>query len=192
MEGAESTRLDQGRSPSYIASGLKRWPTDPYVFGFRSQTPPAQRAAFGTKGEKGKTEGVIDDAGWMHTGDLATIDSEAYCVGRIKDMVIRGGENPYPREIEEFLYRHPKIEEAQVFGVADLKYGEKLCVWIKVEEESEDDVRAFCTGQIAHQKAPRYIMFVDEFPMTVTGKMQKVIMRQRTEEQLGLKAMTTA
>lgn len=101
-------------------------------------------------------------------------------------MVIRGGENLYPREIEEF-------EEAQVFGMADLKYGEELCVWIKVRGgESEDDVRAFCTGQTAHQKVPRYIMFVDEFPMTVTGKMQKFILRQRTEERLGLKAMTNA
>ncbi|CAN7579647.1 AMP-binding enzyme [Rhizobium sp. LjRoot258] len=129
----------------------------------------------------------------MHTGDLATIDSEAYCVGRIKDMVIRGGENPYPREIEEFLYRHPKIEEAQVFGVADLKYGEELCVWIKVEEGSRKTTfEPFAQARSLIRRPPRYIMFVDEFPMTVTGKMQKVIMRQRTEEQLGLKAMTTA
>ena len=148
-------------------------------------------------GDKEKTDDVVDAAGWMHTGDLATLDEEGYCniVGRIKDMVIRGGENLYPREIEEFLFRHPKIQEVQVFGVADTKYGEELCAWIRLrdgETMSEDDVRSFCQGQIAHQKIPRYVEFVNEFPMTVTGKIQKFIMRQKVEEQLGLKAAKTA
>jgi fatty-acyl-CoA synthase len=144
-----------------------------------------------------KTDEVIDGAGWMHTGDLATIDAEGYCniVGRIKDMVIRGGENLYPREIEEFLFRHPKIQDVQVFGVADAKYGEELCAWIRLREGDSmtaDEVRAFCQGQIAHQKVPRYVEFVDEFPMTVTGKVQKFIMRQQVEERLGLKSAKTA
>ena len=148
-------------------------------------------------GDKEKTDDVVDAAGWMHTGDLATLDEEGYCniVGRIKDMVIRGGENLYPREIEEFLFRHPKIQEVQVFGVADTKYGEELCAWIRLrdgETMSEDDVRSFCQGQIAHQKIPRYVEFVNEFPMTVTGKIQKFIMRQKVEERLGLKAAKTA
>jgi fatty-acyl-CoA synthase len=144
-----------------------------------------------------KTADVIDAARWMHTGDLATLDAEGYCniVGRIKDLVIRGGENLYPREIEEFFYRHPKIQDVQIFGVADPKYGEELCAWIRVREGctlTEDEVRAYATGQIAHQKIPRYIQFVSEFPMTVTGKVQKFIMRQRVEEQLGLKRAETA
>jgi fatty-acyl-CoA synthase len=147
--------------------------------------------------EAGKTADVIDAARWMHTGDLATLDAEGYCniVGRIKDMVIRGGENLYPREIEEFFYRHPKVQDVQIFGVADLKYGEELCAWIRVREGctlTEDEVRAFADGQIAHYKVPRYIQFVSEFPMTVTGKVQKFIMRQRVEEQLGLKRAETA
>ncbi|WP_081055080.1 AMP-binding protein, partial [Burkholderia diffusa] len=128
-----------------------------------------------------KTREVLVD-GWMHTGDLATLDADGYCniVGRLKDMVIRGGENVYPREIEEFLFRHPKIQSAQVFGVPDAKYGEELCAWIVLragEQMTEDDVRAFCNGQIAHYKIPRYIRFVDELPMTVTGKVQKFVMR---------------
>jgi fatty-acyl-CoA synthase len=147
--------------------------------------------------EPEKTADVIDAARWMHTGDLATLDEEGYCniVGRIKDMVIRGGENLYPREIEEFFYRHPKIQDVQIFGVADLKYGEELCAWIRVREGetlTEDEVRAFATGQIAHHKIPRYIQFVNEFPMTVTGKIQKFIMRRTVEEQLGLKRAETA
>jgi fatty-acyl-CoA synthase len=147
--------------------------------------------------EAEKTAEVIDAARWMHTGDLATLDGEGYCniVGRIKDMVIRGGENLYPREIEEFLFRHPKIRDVQVFGVADPKYGEDLCAWIRLREGetmSEEEVRAFCRGQIAHQKIPRYIQFVDEFPMTVTGKVQKFIMRRMVEEQHGLKSADTA
>lgn len=147
--------------------------------------------------ESEKTADVLDANGWMHTGDLATIDDEGYCniVGRIKDMVIRGGENLYPREIEEFLYRHPKIQDVQIFGVADSRYGEELCAWIRVrsgEQMTADEVRAFCEGQIAHNKIPRYVEFVDEFPMTVTGKIQKFLMRDAVEQRLGLKAAKTA
>ncbi|MCK5273585.1 MAG: AMP-binding protein, partial [Alphaproteobacteria bacterium] len=140
-------------------------------------------------GDEEKTAEAIDDAGWMHTGDLANIDEEGYCniVGRIKDMLIRGGENIYPREIEEFLYRHPDIEDVQIFGVPDRKYGEEICAWVKLREgasASPEDIRAFCEGQIAHYKIPRYVKFVDGFPMTVTGKIQKFIMRDKTIEQL--------
>ncbi|MCJ9702845.1 MULTISPECIES: AMP-binding protein [unclassified Bradyrhizobium] len=147
--------------------------------------------------ESEKTADVLDANGWMHTGDLAVIDDEGYCniVGRIKDMVIRGGENLYPREIEEFLYRHPKIQDVQVFGVADNRYGEELCAWVRVrsgETLSAEEVRAFCEGQIAHNKIPRYVEFVDEFPMTVTGKIQKFLMRDTVEQRLGLKAAKTA
>ena len=144
-----------------------------------------------------RTAQVIDRARWMHTGDLAIIDAEGYCniVGRIKDMVIRGGENIYPREIEEFLYRHPKIQDVQVFGVPDPKFGEELCAWIKPragESLTAEEVQAFCRDQIAHYKVPRIIRFVDEFPMTVTGKMQKFIMRERIARELGLKEAATA
>ena len=147
--------------------------------------------------EAEKTADVLDANGWMHTGDLAVIDSEGYCniVGRIKDMVIRGGENLYPREIEEFLYRHPKIQDVQIFGVADDRYGEELCAWIRPragESLTIEEVRAFCHGQIAHNKIPRYVEFVDEFPMTVTGKIQKFLMRDDVEARLGLKAAKTA
>ena len=136
-----------------------------------------------------RTAQAIDRAGWMHTGDLATIDAEGYCaiVGRIKDMVIRGGENVYPREVEEFLYRHPKISDVQVFGVPDSKFGEELCAWVRLREGesmTEEDVREFCAGQIAHFKVPRFVRFVDEFPMTVTGKMQKYLMRAAMEKEL--------
>ncbi len=148
-------------------------------------------------GDAARTAEVLDDAGWMHTGDLATLDAEGYCniVGRIKDMVIRGGENIYPREIEEFLFRHPQIQDVQVFGVSDPKYGEELCAWIRLrdgETLSEPAVRAFCAGQIAHQKIPKYIQFVDAFPMTVSGKIQKFVMRRCVEEQLGLARSETA
>jgi fatty-acyl-CoA synthase len=147
--------------------------------------------------EKEKTRDVLDANGWMHTGDLATIDDEGYCniVGRIKDLVIRGGENLYPREIEEFLYRHPKIQDVQIFGVADARYGEELCAWIRIrsgEKLTTEEVRAFCDGQIAHNKIPRYVEFVDEFPMTVTGKIQKFVMRDAVETRLGLSAAKTA
>jgi fatty-acyl-CoA synthase len=147
--------------------------------------------------EDERTAQAIDAARWMHTGDLATMDAEGYVniVGRIKDMVIRGGENIYPREIEEFLYRHPKIQDVQVFGVPDQKFGEELCAWIKLrsgETLTADEVRDFCRDQIAHYKVPRLIRFVDEFPMTVTGKMQKFIMRERMVEELGVHAAITA
>jgi len=147
--------------------------------------------------EPEKTAEVLDKNGWMHTGDLATIDDEGYgnIVGRIKDMVIRGGENLYPREIEEFLYRHPKVQDVQIFGVADDRYGEELCAWIRVKAGqtlTAEEVRGFCQGQIAHNKIPRYVEFVDEFPMTVTGKIQKFIMRDAVEKRLGLKAQKTA
>ncbi len=144
-----------------------------------------------------KTAEAIDRAGWMHTGDLATFDEEGYCniVGRIKDMVIRGGENVYPREIEEFLYRHPKIEDVQVVGVPDPKYGEELCAWIKLKpgaNANAEEIRAFCQGKIAHYKIPRYVQFVDGFPMTVTGKIQKFKMREATIAELGLTIEKTA
>jgi fatty-acyl-CoA synthase len=148
-------------------------------------------------GDEERTREAIDRARWMHTGDLATIDAEGYCniVGRIKDMVIRGGENVYPREIEEFLYRHPKIQDVQVVGVPDERYGEEICAWVKLrpgEHAGEEEIKAFCRGQIAHYKVPRYVKFVDEFPMTVTGKIQKFIMRERSIAELGLKTMKTA
>jgi fatty-acyl-CoA synthase len=136
-----------------------------------------------------RTRQAIDRAGWMHTGDLATIDPEGYCaiVGRIKDLVIRGGENVYPREVEEFLYRHPKIADVQVFGVKDPKYGEELCAWIRLREDedmTEQEVRDFCRDQISHYKVPRYVRFVEDFPMTVTGKMQKFLMRAAMEKEI--------
>ncbi|EIT69743.1 MULTISPECIES: AMP-binding protein [Hydrocarboniphaga] len=129
-----------------------------------------------------KTAEAIDADGYMHTGDLATIDAEGYCaiVGRIKDLVIRGGENIYPREIEEFLFKHPLIEDAQVVGVPDEKYGEEVCVWVKLRAGatmSEAQLREFCRERIAHYKVPRYVRFVEEFPMTVTGKIQKFMIR---------------
>jgi len=144
-----------------------------------------------------RTRQAVDATGWMHTGDLATMDDDGYCniVGRIKDMVIRGGENVYPREIEEFLYRHPKIQDVQVFGVPDPRYGEEICAWIRVrsgEVLMAEDVREFCRDQIAHYKVPRHIRFVDEFPMTVTGKIQKFIMRERMTAELGVKEALTA
>lgn len=133
----------------------------------------------------------IDTARWMHTGDLATMDDEGYVniVGRIKDMIIRGGENVYPREIEEFLYKHPQIQDVQVIGVPDVKYGEEIMAWVRRREGgtvTEQEIRAFCKGQIAHYKIPRYVKFVDAFPMTVTGKVQKFLMRQQSIAELGL------
>ena len=139
-----------------------------------------------------RTTESIDRAGWMHTGDLATMDDDGYLniVGRIKDMIIRGGENVYPREIEEFLYTHPDIVDVQVIGVPDTKYGEEIMAWVKVRDAatslSADDVRAFCQGRIAHFKVPRYVHVTDEFPMTVTGKVQKFKMRESAIELLGL------
>jgi fatty-acyl-CoA synthase len=147
--------------------------------------------------DEDKTREAIDPAGWMKTGDLATIDEQGYCniVGRIKDMVIRGGENVYPREIEEFLYRHPKVQDVQVIGVPDRRYGEELCAWVRLREgaaASADEIRAFCEGQIAHYKIPRYVKFVDGFPMTVTGKIQKFVMREQMIAELGLDIEKTA
>ncbi|MBK1868356.1 AMP-binding protein [Taklimakanibacter albus] len=144
-----------------------------------------------------KTSEAIDAARWMHTGDLARLDEEGYCniVGRIKDMVIRGGENIYPREIEEFLYRHPKVQDVQVIGVPDPKYGEELCAWIRLKSGAactEEEIRGFCQGQIAHYKIPRYVKFVDAFPMTVTGKIQKYLMREEARRELGLVEEKTA
>jgi fatty-acyl-CoA synthase len=139
-----------------------------------------------------KTAEAIDPDGWMHTGDLAVMREDGYAniVGRIKDMVIRGGENIYPREIEEFLYTHPDIEDVQVIGVPDERYGEELCAWVKMRSGAEPldaaAVREFATGKLSHYKIPRYVMVVDEFPMTVTGKIRKVQMREETAEQLGL------
>jgi fatty-acyl-CoA synthase len=138
-----------------------------------------------------RTAEAIDESGWMHTGDLATMDEDGYVriVGRIKDMIIRGGENVYPREIEEFLYTHPEIADVQVIGVPDERYGEELMAWVVPRpgtEPNEDAVKEFCRGKIAHFKVPRYIKFVDEFPMTVTGKVQKYKMRELAIDELGL------
>jgi fatty-acyl-CoA synthase len=138
-----------------------------------------------------RTAEAVDRAGWMHTGDLATMDDEGYLniVGRSKDMVIRGGENVYPREIEEFLYTHEAIADVQVIGVPDEKYGEELCAWVIARPDAsldEDAVRAYCRGRLAHFKVPRYVIFADEFPMTVTGKVQKFKMREASVERLGL------
>ncbi len=168
--------------------------------------PPGTSGEFCTRGysvmrgywgDEERTAEAINRAGWMHTGDLATIDEDGYCniVGRIKDMVIRGGENVYPREVEEFLFGHPKIEAVQVVGVPDLKYGEELCAWVKLKPgaaASAEDIQGFCKTQIAHYKIPRYIKFVDAFPMTVTGKVQKFIMREETIKELGLSQQKTA
>ncbi|MCX6465322.1 MAG: AMP-binding protein [Pseudonocardiales bacterium] len=144
--------------------------------------------------EPDKTAEAIDAARWMHTGDIGIMDSDGYLniTGRIKDMVIRGGENVYPREIEEFLYTHPDVVDAQVIGVPDVKYGEELCAWVKLKDGAEEltaeKVREFASGRLAHYKIPRYVMVVDEFPMTVTGKVRKVEMRERSVELLDLGA----
>ncbi|TBR72152.1 MAG: AMP-binding protein [Burkholderiaceae bacterium] len=147
--------------------------------------------------DEARTREAIDKDGWMHTGDLATMDGEGYVniVGRIKDMVIRGGENIYPREIEEFLYRHPKVQDVQVVGVPDPRFGEELCAWIIAkpgQSVTEDEIREFCKGQIAHYKVPRYIKFVTAFPMTITGKIQKFKIRDEMKAELGLSEEKTA
>jgi fatty-acyl-CoA synthase len=144
-----------------------------------------------------KTREVLDDAGWMHTGDLGVMDAEGYAniTGRVKDMVIRGGENVYPREIEEFLYRHAKIQAVQVCGVPDVKFGEEVCAWIQLRpgaSSTAEEIREFCQNQIAHYKVPRYIRFVTEFPMTITGKVQKFAMREHMVKELGLSEEKTA
>ncbi|MCF6275607.1 MAG: AMP-binding protein, partial [Robiginitomaculum sp.] len=138
-----------------------------------------------------KTAEAIDKDGWMHTGDLAVIDNEGYCdiVGRVKDMLIRGGENIFPREIEDFLFAHKDIAEAQVFGVPDAKYGEEVCAWIRLKPGAKltnADIKAYCKDEISHFKIPRHIRFVDEFPMTVTGKIKKNVMRKEMSEELNL------
>ncbi len=144
-----------------------------------------------------KTKDTIDAEGWLHTGDLATLDAEGYCniVGRLKDMVIRGGENIYPREIEELLYTFPKVEAAQAFGVPDPKFGEQLCVWVKLREGADatvEEIRNFCKERVAHFKVPQYVRFVHDFPMTVTGKARKHEMRSLMSKELGLSESTTA
>jgi fatty-acyl-CoA synthase len=138
-----------------------------------------------------RTADTIDADGWLHSGDLGVMDSEGYVsvVGRLKDMIIRGGENIYPREIEEFLFTHPDIQDAKAIGVPDEKYGEEVCVWVQLKEDSRltaDDIRAYCKEHIAHFKVPRYVRLVKEFPMTVTGKVQKYKMREAMVAELGL------
>jgi len=136
-----------------------------------------------------RTREAIDEARWMHTGDLAVIDDDGYCtiVGRLKDMIIRGGENVYPREIEEFLYSHPKVQDVQVFGVPDPKFGEQVCAWIRLREgceSTEAEIQSYCRHHLAYFKVPHYVRFVDAFPMTVTGKVQKYLMREAMAEEL--------
>jgi fatty-acyl-CoA synthase len=147
--------------------------------------------------EPDKTREVLDADGWMHTGDLGVIDEQGYAnvTGRLKDMVIRGGENVYPREVEEYLYGHAKVQAVQVCGVPDAKFGEELCAWIQLKpgvSATEDEIREFCQGRIAHYKIPRYIRFVTEFPMTITGKIQKFVMREHMIKELGLSEQRTA
>jgi fatty-acyl-CoA synthase len=147
--------------------------------------------------EPERTAEAIDAARWMHSGDLATIDAEGYCniVGRIKDMIIRGGENIYPREIEEFLFCHPAVQAVACFGVPDPALGEVLCAWVQLRpgmQASEQEIQEFCKNQIARYKVPRYVRFVDAFPMTVTGKVQKFVMRERMIRELDLRTETTA
>jgi len=169
-------------------------------------TPLGERGELLTRGysvmhgywdDEDKTKQAIDPQGWMHTGDLATLDEAGYCniVGRVKDLIIRGGENISPREVEEFLYRHPKVQDVQVFGVPDRRYGEVVCAWIKLkagERCDADTIRAFCREQIAHYKVPAHIRFVEQFPMTVTGKIQKYIMRQEMSRELAVAEEKTA
>jgi fatty-acyl-CoA synthase len=147
--------------------------------------------------DEARTREAVDAEGWMHTGDLATMDADGYVniVGRLKDMVIRGGENVYPREIEEFLYTHPDVVEVHVCGVPDAKYGEELCAWVRLRPGSTagaDALRDYCRGRIAHYKVPRYVRFVDAFPTTVTGKIQKFVMRKTMVDELGLNEQRTA
>jgi fatty-acyl-CoA synthase len=147
--------------------------------------------------EPERTREVVDAAGWMHSGDLATLDAAGYCniVGRLTDMLIRGGENVYPREIEEFLLGHPKIQAAQVFGVPDQRLGEEVCAWVVLQPGAAltaEEVRAFCQGRIAHHKVPRHIRFVQEFPVTATGKPQKFTMREAMTQELGVQAARSA
>ena len=175
---------------------MSRSPVDPITLGrcpaaYRGVLTKGYSVMLGYWGQDDKTAEAIVD-GWMRTGDLGVMDDDGYVqiTGRIKDMVIRGGENVYPREIEEFLYTHPDILDAQVVGVPDEKYGEELCAWIRMREGAPPldagAVREFATGKLAHYKIPRYVKIVDDFPMTVTGKVRKVEMRQQSTEELGL------
>jgi fatty-acyl-CoA synthase len=148
-------------------------------------------------GDEAKTREAIDPAGWMHTGDLATLDAEGYCniVGRAKDMIIRGGEKIFPREVEEFLYRHPKIQDVQVIGVPDAKFGEEACAMIILHPDAKataEEIRHFCKGHIAHYKVPRYVKFVTSFPTTVSGKVQKYVLREQMARELGLSEVEAA
>jgi fatty-acyl-CoA synthase len=141
-----------------------------------------------------ETKEAINASHWLHSGDLGTMDVGGYIAitGRSKDMVIRGGENIYPREVEEFLYRHPAVADVHCFGVPDTVYGEELCAWIKLREgatATEDDIRTFCQGQITHFKIPRHVRFVDGYPMTVSGKVQKFVMRELMTKELGARAV---
>ncbi len=169
-------------------------------------TPLGERGELLTRGysvmhgywdDEEKTKQAIDPQGWMHTGDLATLDAAGYCniVGRVKDLIIRGGENISPREIEEFLFRHPKIQDVQVFGIPDRRYGEVVCAWIKLKAGERSDaeaIRSFCREQIAHYKVPTHVRFVEQFPMTVTGKIQKYLMRQEMSRELAVSEEKTA
>ena len=142
-------------------------------------------------GDPERTQQVIDPGGWMHTGDLAVIDEEGYCniVGRVKDMIIRGGENISPREIEEFLYNHPAVLDVAVVGVPDAKYGEAVCACIRLREgvtSTEEDIQEFCRDRIAHYKVPRYVRFMDSFPLTISGKVQKYLLREHLRAELNL------
>ena len=162
--------------------------------------PRGQSGEFLTRGypvmlgywnDEAATRAAIDTDGWMHSGDLAVMDEEGYVkiVGRIKDMIIRGGENVSPREVEEYLYTHPDIVEVQIIGVPDVTYGEEIMAWIQLRDGAvlaEHEVKDFCKGMIAHYKIPRYVKFVDEFPMTVTGKIQKYVMRETSIRELDL------
>ncbi len=170
-----------------------------------AMVPRGARGEFCTRGysvmigywnDPARTAEAIDAEGWMHTGDLATMDDEGYVniVGRIKDMIIRGGENVYPREVEEFLFSHPRIRDVQVIGVPDRRYGEEVMAWVQTEDGEDltvEEVRDFCAGKIAHYKVPRYVRVTDEFPMTVTGKIQKFKLRDDAIDQLGLQDQIT-
>jgi fatty-acyl-CoA synthase len=142
-----------------------------------------------------KTAETIDSEGWLHTGDLATMNEQGYVniVGRLKDMIIRGGENIFPREVEELLIRHPKVADVQIVGVPDLFYGEEMLAVVRPQEGvqlTEEELREFCKGQISHQKIPRYFQFVDAYPMTASGKVQKYLLRQQAIKALGLEEAT--
>jgi fatty-acyl-CoA synthase len=138
-----------------------------------------------------RTADTIDSEGWLHSGDIGIMDAQGYTqvTGRIKDMIIRGGENIYPREVEEFLYTHPGIQEVQVFGIPDARYGEQVCAWIRLREGatlSAEDLKLYCRDKITHFKIPHHIRFVEDFPMTVTGKMQKFLMREQMIDELAV------